>query len=185
MNLDAFLSLTGNNAIAGESTDTYGPGTTNQIEVLQFSLSMTRESRSSAEVRPLTIFKPIDRASTSLYRSMTTKTIIGTATLTVLQPAVSPTANPARVILYQIVLTNAWISRISLVGNVPALPVSADEVLPGGALWSSTQLIGQGPIEMVDFAFAKISWTYNGATGAGGATVDYTLPVQSVPSYLN
>lgn len=184
MNLDAFLWLGGNNAIAGDSSDTYGPGTTNQIEVLQFSLSMIRIDKSSMEMRPLAIFKPIDKASTSLYRSMTTKTVIGTATLTVLQPATSPTANPARVILYQIVLTNAWISRITLVGNVPALPVSADEVLPGGALWSSPQLIGQGPIEMVEFAYAKISWTYNGTTGAGGAAVDYTLPVQSVPSYM-
>ena len=183
MNLDAFLWLSGNNAIAGESSDTFGPGTTNQIEVLQFSLSMTRQFKFSAEVRPLTIFKPIDKASTSLYRSMTMKTVIGTATLTVLQPAVSPTANPARVILYQIVLTNAWISRITLVGNVPALPVSADAVMPGGALWSSPQLVGQGPIEMVDIAYAKISWTYNGATGAGGAAVEYTPSAQWSPSY--
>lgn len=176
MHLDAFLSITNNNAIAGESTDGLA-GMTNTIEVLQYGFSMFRAARTSIEAQPLSIIKPLDQSSTALARAMTLGSQLGTVTLNICQPATSPTANPAKIVLYKIVLTNAWVSLLMHFGEAPTIPAANSTGFIISSIWSSTNLAGQGPVELVQFSYAKISWTYNGATGLGGVAVDYTLPV--------
>lgn len=175
MHLDAFLSITNANAIAGESTDGLA-GMTNTIEVLQYGFSMFRAARTSIEVQPLSIVKPLDSASPLLARAMTTGSQLGTVTLSICQPASSPTANPAKIVLYKIVLTNAWISLLVHLGEAPSIPATTAAPFVVGSIWTCPSVMGQGPVELVQFSYSTIAWTYNGATGNGGAAVTYALP---------
>jgi len=176
MQLDAFLALTGANAVTGESTDTTNSTT---IEILQFSLDMARATNSTVEAFPLKIIKPIDAASPALARMATTQSTIGTATLSICQPASSPTAAAAaaRVVIYQIILTNVWISRMTVVGAAPMFPMSCgDNWHRDEALWVSPQLAGQGPLELVELAYGQVQWNYKGGAGTGTGTATYKLP---------
>ncbi len=172
MLLDAFIKIE-EPKLEGESTDADHTG---EIEVLSFSQQITRSSllgaagenarRAQSEHTPVTVIKPLDKASPKLYQAACAGTIYKKVTLSLCQPGGSSsdaTSKWKKVVYWEMTLENVHISRIHYVAD-PSLHLFGDSegrtfpLLNGEA----TQM---GPLEEFDLKFEKIKWLYKGGTG--------------------
>jgi type VI secretion system Hcp family effector len=185
MLLDAFLKFE-EPTLPGESTDTLH---STEIEILSFEETIVRPtmtpggtSESTTKVRsehkPLTIIKPLCKASPKLHQAACAGTVYKKATLSLCQPlgTSKTTSDRWKKIEYlQVKLGTVHITRVHLVGD-PALhyfgratnfPIVAGSVLE------------MGPIEEIDLTYQTIEWLYKGGTGALNISGKWNLQTNS------
>jgi len=186
--LDAFLKF--NPAVAGESTDNIHPA---EIEILSFQHRIFREGKYQADgnaPRPshgsLRLVKAIDEASPQLYDAMPTPKLFTTATLVVRGQYFDDTANKNKYgPLYNVELSNAYLTRIHLVSNPRLYLLSGDQVGTTGMAeiadnsaavhghWFNLPMLADdiaavGMLEEIDLVYEKITWWYQKAATKTG-----------------